>query len=140
MSNVEKSKVLWCSQHLITEEQKKDLHNIVKGEPEIIPLKDFNEDLFKSLSNCPDNLNEIEELSKELIELAVENKFALFLPIGSPAFMAILMKNVGLLQVLGDCISCIFSHSERCSEEKIDTETGKCIKVCTFKHVKFIVI
>lgn len=122
--------ILWTPQHVPTTEQLKELDGPVTL------LSVINTPLFTKLSNSPSDIKELEDLSYQL--LGMFNNFdAIVLPLGSPAFMAILMKGIGIVQTLGDQYKLLFAHTERVSDDVVQPD-GSIKKTSIFKHVKFI--
>ncbi|MEM4327003.1 MAG: hypothetical protein QXZ13_02445 [Candidatus Diapherotrites archaeon] len=121
-------KVLNATLHDLTQDQISALKEM--GATEIENLKEVDKELFDKLSNCPSDVNELEDLAEKLIDIVVGYDVTHF-PIGSPAFMFI------VAETLPDFIRVIFSHSNRVSEE-IKKSDGSIEKRQTFKFEKFI--
>ena len=121
-------KVLSIMAHELSQYQRDDFARSNEGIVDIQQLKDVNEALYKELTQCSPFINDLESLAEEIALIATDYD-AIILPIGSPAFMFLLAREL-------HGVECWFSHSERVSEE--DPVTG--IKVSTFKHIRFILV
>ena len=127
------SKILWCPQHSISAEQLKELNG-----SEISTLKDVDSDLFDMLKDCEGEIDINKEIAYALIDVMVDYDKTV-LPIGSPLFMAILMKELAKYDHKVDKPVLIFAHSNRISEDHVN-EDGSVTKTSKFVHVKFVEI
>ena len=121
-------KVLSIMAHELSQEQRDDFARSNEGIVVFQQLKDVNDILYKDLIQCSPYINDLESLAEEIAILSNEYD-AIILPIGSPAFMFLLAREI-------KGVECWFSHSDRVSEE--DPVTG--IKVSTHKHIRFILV
>lgn len=122
-------KVLWCPNHEPTTEQITDLQG-----GEISYLKNIiSKESWNNISNCPADANELKNLASLLIStMGLYDKVVL--PIGSPAFMAILMQKLP-----SERPKILFSHTERKSVEEQQPD-GSIKKTSIFNHVVYIEI
>lgn len=119
--------VLVALVHNLTPAQIEELSKLGKVEL----LKDVKPGLFDQLSNCPGVASELEILASNFLAVT-DNYRHVVLPIGSPAFNAI-------LNVMGGenfKNKCLYAHSERKSVEKIN-EDGTVQKQTIFEHQYF---
>ena len=121
-------KFLWCSVHVPTEEQIKELTNA----GDIYYLKDIDPELQDKINNCPKDKLELSKMADDLGEYT--RYYLIVQPGGSPAFQF----------MLGHCLSydvswdrVLYAHSERVSVDKAQPD-GSIIKTSVFKHIKFI--
>lgn len=126
-------KLLWCCQHAISAEQRKDLSDF-----QISFLSEENPVLFKSLSNCPASSIALQDLAFQLSLECTKFDIAI-MPIGSPAFQFIFAYKVCEMNI-GDkelAVGIWFAYSERDSYDEVQ-EDGSTKKVSIFKHIGWI--
>lgn len=126
-------KFLNCTLHELTEGQKKAIESLNCSQ--IDNLKDINQDLFKKLSNCPSDPEELIVLVRELLNTFKGYKY-IHLPIGSPAFMWLLSIYAHDTRHLEEH-NYLFSHSTRVSEEIVKPD-GTIEKKQIFMFERFI--
>ncbi len=124
-------KIIWCPQHTPTQSQLDELKEL--GYTEILNLKELSPITFEDVSNCPSDEDELYELAFDFIDTIIPETH-IVLPIGSPAFMAMLIKEMATRHT---SYTTLFAHSERVSVDKVQ-EDGTTIKTSVFNHVKFI--
>jgi len=127
--------------HELTEEQKQTAKEL--GVVSFMEYKDLYPDLFKQVSNSPDNSDELDSLAVRVVNsmnaILAEHKNVFFhLPFGSPAFNFALSKWIWFAKKNGIYKGKIlFSHSERVSRE-ITLPDGSVKKESVFSFKKFI--
>lgn len=123
-------KILSAMQHPLTEAQESELAG-----NEIVLLKDVNPGLFARLANTPGEVTVLVDLAYELIDFAYGGEFdAVILPIGSPAFQAILAI---AWAPRASRPAFLFAHSARNCVEETQPD-GSVKKTSAFRHQFFI--
>lgn len=121
-------------QHQLTAIQIRNLENSSIGNNDIVSLKEIDNGLFTELANCPADVNKLYELAARLTSIINDKKpEAVILPIGSPAFMFILSKEIGM----NNRTRFMFSHTERNSVDEHQPD-GSIVKRVVFNHVKWL--
>ena len=135
-SDTDKTKILVCLQHTLSDEQKKELTGLFNM-TEISLLSDVNPDLFNRLANSPDDAKEMGVLASEFAD-ELADWDGVLLPIGSPAVMFRMAVKIG--QYISDPAKVfpyfIFAHTDRVSEDIVQPD-GSIKKVSVFKHKHF---
>ena len=119
-------KLVWCSAHAPTNEQKEELSLI----GDLIMLKDLNPELQGLINNCPSDRIALLGMANQLSDI----DGCLVQPGGSPLFLYILGS---VIQGARNKNSVLFAHSERVSAD-VPQSDGTVIKTSVFKHLGFI--
>lgn len=126
-----KKKLLVCINHELTPQQLEELR-----EWDIRYLKEVDDLLFRSLTQCPGDVTNVVALAANLCDMIEYDFFSgVLLPIGSPALMFSFAREVG--DHLPPGIEFLFSHSVRDSVD-VTQEDGSVVKKAVFKHSHFI--